>query len=121
MNRICVAVLLLLAVALSTGCSARQAGASDKAASQQPSSRPSPLTFRGLRAGQSQEEVWAVLKAGPDKQLQEIANDPGTHCEHDKRGVSYRGVFQQGRKERRRSHIPRAGKVVAQPCPRSEA
>ena len=57
-------------------------------ATPQPLSKPSHLTFRGLRAGQSQKEVWAIAKAGADPDLQRIANDPETYCMHDKRGVS---------------------------------
>jgi hypothetical protein len=116
MKRMSIAVLLLVAFAFSTGCTEKQAGASDKARSQQPSSppesapasqaaaqtnaprgdanqqplsqqtsyKPSHLTFRGLHAGQSQEEVWAVVRANGDADFLNIANDPKTNCKRNK-------------------------------------
>jgi hypothetical protein len=99
MKRTVIAGSLVLMTAFFSGCTQTEANQSQpSAASQtqasatgttpQSSSKPSHLSFRGFRVGQSQEEVWAVVKAGADTDLQRIANDPETYCTHDKRGVS---------------------------------
>jgi hypothetical protein len=103
MTKPSIGVLLLFAVAVFAGCGKGRGEVKESAAAQpvqtvsatpQPSSKPSHLSFRGLHADQSQNEVWATVKANAaDADFLNIVNDPKTNCDLDK-GSGY--VFCDG-------------------------
>jgi hypothetical protein len=94
MTKHSIGVLLLFAVAISAGCGKGTGEAKASTVPQpdpqpevarQPAPRPSHFTFRGLHAGLSKKEVWAIVKANvADADFLDIANDPKMSCKLDK-------------------------------------